>query len=257
MRRGGRRLAVCALLAPLVVLGSCRTAPPSPTGPVEAGLRVLRRPLPGDLAALYRMRVPRTGGLRLSVLASGTAGRMTVAEPFGSTVSLLAWDGPGRAVLLDLRSGCRREVGDASEVLGLPGLPLPQAVLLLGGRLPALPGDRVVPEGEGPVRIEGNGFAFRARLAADPWRVVEVEGPGSPPAWRLTLGAHTVSVPREIHAETRTGRRLELTLVRLEWDTVEQLPPLPELPPCGGGPARPGHDLGASEGPDASGTAPE
>ena len=231
-RCAGRFLAVLTFLAALPVLPACRTAQAPPEGPVEAGLQLLERPLPGDLAALYRMRVPKTGGLRLTVLASGRAGRLTVAEPFGSALSLLAWEGAGRAVLADFRRDCRREVTDASAVLGVPGLPLPQAVLLLGGRLPALPEDRVVPVGGGQVRVEGDAFALRVRLARDPWRVVAVEGPGEPPAWRLVLDEHTVSVPRKLRATARDGLWVELELVRLEWDTVERLPDPPELPPC-------------------------
>ncbi len=226
-------MVAAAVLLVLVALPGCRTAQPSRGEPVQAGLEVLARPLSGGLAALYRMRVPKTGGLRLVVLTLGNAGRLTVSEPFGSPVSILAWRGPGAAELADLKKGCRSEVSDASAILGVRGLPLPQAARLLGGRLPALPGDRVTVVEAPWVEVEGPGFGFRVRLAADPWRVVEVEGPGDPPAWRIMLDRHTVSVPRSIRAEAGRGRWVELELVRLEWDTVERLPELPDLPPCG------------------------
>ena len=40
---------------------------------------VLGRPLSGDMGALYELTIPASGGLRLSVLQLGPAGRITVS----------------------------------------------------------------------------------------------------------------------------------------------------------------------------------
>jgi hypothetical protein len=232
-----RVLAVGSLgLAALVALSSCRSAaPPVVTADqLQGGVTVLTRPLPGDLAALYRLRVPSSGGLRLSVLTKGADGRMTISEPFGSAASITAWRDGQTPELLDLRRGCRLEVGDVSAVIGVARLPLPQAVRLLGGRLPVLGGDRIEASSGGWVQIRGDGWSCRARVAAGPWRVVEVDGPleTEAPTWRLRLSHHTSSVPGSIRLDRSDGDWAELELVRLEWNSVKQLPELPKLPVC-------------------------
>lgn len=228
-------LAPLGLAAALAVSG-CRTAtsPVLTADQVQGGLSALTRPLPGDLAALYRLRVPSSGGLRLSVLTKGSAGRMTISEPFGSAASITAWRDGQTPELLDLRRGCRLEVADVSAVIGVARLPLPQAVRLLGGRLPALEGDRIEVSTGGWIEIHGDGWSCRSRVAGDPWRVVEVDGPfgAEPPVWRLRLSHHTSSLPGSIRLDRSDGDWAELELVRLEWNSVKELPELPELPVC-------------------------
>lgn len=225
-----------AVLAALLAVTGCRstTAPVLTTNEVQDAVSVMTRPLPGDLAALYRLRVPSSGGLRLSVLTMGSAGRMTISEPFGSAASITAWAGDRLPELLDLRRGCRLQVGDVSAVIGVARLPLPQAVRLLGGRLPALEGDRIETAPGGWVEVRGDGWSCRARVAAGPWRVVEVEGPlgVEPPGWRLRLSHHTSSLPGFIRLDRSDGDWAELELVRLEWNSVKELPELPQLPVC-------------------------
>jgi len=212
-------------------------APPLAVGSWDRGVTALERPLPGDLAALYRLRSGGSGWLRLSVLTCGDAGRMTVSGSFGSALSLVAWDGAGEAMVADLKKGCRLPVAGSSAVLGLDRLPLPQAVRLLAGRLPQSRHTRLVPLGQGSYRIEGRGWSCRVQLAAEPWRVVRVEGPAGPeiPRWNVKLGRHTGSLPGRLDIETPSGRRIVLELVRLEWSSGTELPKLPELPPCARG----------------------
>ena len=83
---------------------------------------LLVRPLPGDFAALYDLRVARSGGLRLAVVTAGD-GRMTISEPFGGAVSLSAWTAGGSSMFFDMDQGCRREVDDLEEVLGVAPFP--------------------------------------------------------------------------------------------------------------------------------------
>lgn len=231
-RRTGR---IAALLLMLTVAAGCATAPPPPVDParLDEGVARLGRPLPGDLAALYRLRVARTGGLRLALAATGDAGRLTISEPFGAAVSLTAWQVGRPTVFYDLREGCRQEVRDLAEVLGVGALPLPEAARLLGGRLPAGAGDRVEATESGDLVVHGEGWAATVRLAADPWRVVEAveRRPGG--GWRIELGDHTSSVPGRIVLEHPDGRWAELELSRLEWPDALELPALPDLPQCG------------------------
>ncbi len=241
-RMGRRPWLTWARTAGVLILGAtvlagmgCRsTTPPPAIESWNQGVAVLERPLPGDLAALYKLRSGSSGWLRLSVLTRGDAGRMTVSGSFGGALSLVAWDGEGSATVADLRKGCRVAVSDASAVLGLSRLPLPQAVRLLAGRLPRSRHSRMVPLGEGSYRVEGEGWSCRIRLAAEPWRVVSIEGPAGPeaPRWRIELERHTGSLPGRLEIETPSGRRVVLELVRLEWNTGTELPALPELPPC-------------------------
>ncbi|NOZ94785.1 MAG: hypothetical protein GXP47_08625 [Acidobacteria bacterium] len=236
---GAARRIPALLLGVTLFLGAgCRSTAPAPVSTVvwERGVAALERPLPGDLAALYKLRSGGSGWLRLSVVTRGDAGRMTVAGAFGSALSLVAWDQEGSATVADLRKGCRVPVTDASAVLGLSRLPLPQAIRLLAGRLPISPNGRIVSFGDGAYRIEGEGWSCRVELAAAPWRVVRVEGPAGPesPRWSIELMRHTGSLPGRLEIRTPSGRRLVLELVRLEWNTAAQLPPLPELPLCPG-----------------------
>ncbi len=201
-------------------------------GLTAQGAEALGRPLPGDLAALYRLRVPASGGLRLSVLATPEAGRLSVSEPFGSAVSLAAWGGGAAPRLYDLKRGCRLEVRDVSAVLGVAGLPLPEAARLLGGRLPAMDGDAVSVLGPGQVMVQGSGWGAVVQLRSDPWRVVAVSDAAEPSRWRLELARHTLSVPGFVRADSANGDWAELELVRLEWNPISQLPAEPDLPSC-------------------------
>jgi len=206
------------------------------SGQLAEAMELLTRPLPGDFAALYGLRVARSGGLRLAVVTAGDDGRMTISEPFGAAVSLTAWSGRGPAVFYDMDEVCRREVVDLEEVLGAGALPLNQAVRLLGGRLPVTPGDEVVFGSGGTIDVRGTGWAARIRLAASPWRIVELselraDGGGG---WRLELGDHTSSVPGTIRLENSDGRWAELKLKRLEWPEQASLPDLPTFEPCAG-----------------------
>lgn len=240
-RRGdGRRAARGAAALALVLAGGlgCASRGPAALTPTEIddGVSRLDRPLPGDLAALYSLRVASTGGLRLALLTAGDRGRMTISKPFGAAVSITAWSDEGPVVVLDLEQGCRREGADLADVLGVGALPLAQAVRLLGGRLPAVAGDRVTPGGGDRVVVAGTGWAATVRLARDPWRVLEVDElrPDGSPGWRLELGNHASSVPGTVRLEDPEGRWAELELTRLEWPDEARLPELPSLEPCRG-----------------------
>ncbi|HHQ47462.1 MAG TPA: hypothetical protein ENK19_01085 [Acidobacteria bacterium] len=222
-------LAGVLLLAP-----ACRsTAPTTTATDWREGVASLDRPLPGNLAALYRLRSGSSGWLRLSVLTRAEAGRMTVSGGFGSALSLVAWDG-GEVTVADLRRGCRVAAEDASAVLGLSRLPMPQAIEILAGRLPRSANSRLEPLGGGVFRVEGRGWSCRLQLAASPWRVVHVEGPAGPgrPRWRIDLERHTGSLPGRLEIDTASGKHVVLELVRLEWKSGNELPPLPALPEC-------------------------
>jgi len=206
------------------------------SGQLVEAVKLLTRPLPGDFAALYSLRVARSGGLRMAVITAGDDGRLTISEPFGAAVSLTAWSASGPAVFFDMDKGCRREVVDLEEVLGAGAVPLNQAVRLLGGRLPVTPGDDVVFGSGGAIEVRGAGWAARIRLAPSPWRVVELselraDGGGG---WRLELRDHTSSVPGTIRLENSGGRWAELELKRLEWPEQASLPDLPTFEPCAG-----------------------
>ena len=194
----------------------------------------LDRPTAGDMAALYDLRVARSGGLRLSMVTAGRAGRLTISEPFGSAVSLTAWEADSPTVFFDMEKGCRREVQDLEDILGVGALPLEPAARLLGGRLPTTGGGEVRPDGDGAVEVIEDEFVATVRLVSDPWRVVEVwvNQDDRADGWRLELGSHASSVPGTIRIEDPDGRWAELVLKRLEWPTGATLPGLPNFPPC-------------------------
>jgi hypothetical protein len=228
------------VMAALVLLGiaGCRSAVRE-SAPVDlvAAIEKLRRPLSGDPAALYRLRVSSSGGLRMAVLTSGDEGRLTISEPFGSAVSLTSWTASQPPTFFDLRKGCRLESSDLERVLGVAAMPLPQAVRLLVGRLPATSEDRVTAREDGRILVEGRDWAAVVDVAADPYRVVSVEEDGSRDrGWRFRLRDHSLSVPGFMRVENADGRWAELDLVRLEWSERGELPPRPDLPPCGAEP---------------------
>jgi hypothetical protein len=226
-------LAVAGLTS--VGCSSIRPAAVDP-GRIAEAVEILSRPLPGDLAALYRLRVVKSGGLRLAVVTAGSAGRLTISEQFGSAVSLTAWSRDLPTFFFDMHEGCRREIKDLEEVLGLGSLPLEQAMLLLGGRLPAAGNDVISVGGRGEITVGGSGWSAAVELAADPWRVVEVREAGATTnrGWRLELSDHTSSVPGAIRLVHSDGRWAELELARMEWPEAAVLPDLPLFPPCDG-----------------------
>lgn len=240
---GTRRLALVAAAACLVLGGACRTTSDLPAIDAVAladARAALSGPLPGDLSALYHLRVPSSGALRLAVLERGGAGRLTVSEPFGGAVSVTAW-APGRpSRVFDLRDGCWHDAGKAAAGLGVTAMPLPQAVRLLGGRLPATAGDRVVERPGVGFEVVGDGWRALVTIAPDPWRVTEVDelAPLGASGWRIRLRDHTVSVPGAVRIEGPDRGWAELELVRLEWGG-SGLPDEPDLPPCGAGPDEP------------------
>lgn len=197
-------------------------------------IEALKQPHEGDPAALYRLRVPSAGGLRLSVLTNGQEGRMTIAESFGSAISLTAWSGTERPTFFDMREGCRVESADLSRVLGVAAMPMPQAIRLLSGRLPVLDGDHLRWLDDGRLQVDGAGWAATLTISPDPWRVLSVaESTASGKGWRLELSEHEQSVPGRIGIKKPGQRWVELELVRLEWRDGRILPTLPDLPECG------------------------
>lgn len=229
-----RSLWAALVLALLANCSGCRSVVPVLTAPeLENAIAKLDRPLPADLVALYALRVPSSSGLRLSVRTSGATGRLTVSEPFGSAVSITAWDASRPPIFFDLREGCRLEASDLSQVLGVPALPLPEAVNLLGGRLPSSADDFVSARDDGRILVEGPRWAAFVEVASEPWRVVSVEDArGGRPGWHLELSEHAASVPGKVRIQQKEGRWAELELIRLEWNDGEALPGLPDLPPC-------------------------
>jgi len=228
-----------AVLVLVVVAGiGCASRGPSiiESDQLAEAIAHLNRPMAGNLAALYDLRVAKTGGLRLAVITDGGNGRMTVSEPFGAAVSLTAWSAQDPSVFFDMELGCRREIDDLEEVLGASALPLGQAVRLLGGRLPVMPDDQIESGAGGVIEVRGAGWAAWIRLASDPWRVVEVgelRAPGGR-GWHLELGSHTSSVPGSIRFENDDGRWAVLDLKRLEWPEEASLPDLPDFESCDG-----------------------
>ena len=233
----GRMRATTAIVAMIVVVSvGCRSAH-SPSISVEDrpdAVRTLNQPLPGDPAALYRLRIPSTSGLRLSIVTSGEEGRMTIAESFGSALSLTAWSGLKRPTFFDLREGCKIESADLSRVLGVAAMPMPQAIRLLGGSLPALESDRIAWRDDGRLEIAGNEWAATVVLSPDPWRVQSVaESTPTGKGWRLELSNHDGSVPQLIGIKKPGQRWVELELVRMEWREGRSLSSLPDIPECG------------------------
>ena len=237
-------LATLVTIVCLVVAVGCRTAtlPPAMDAAALADAReTLGKPLSGDLAALYHLRVPSTGALRLAVINRGGDGRMTISEPFGGAVSVTSWTAGQPSRHFDLRRGCWQAAGDAIAGLGVTAMPLPQAVRLLGGRLPAVRSDRIVESADGRLDVIGPGWRALVTVAPDPWRVTSVDEvtPGGEPGWRVRLNDHTGSVPGTIRIESPDRAWAELELLRLEWDGGNGLPEEPDLPPCGAVPDGP------------------
>jgi len=233
---GPRQLVAAWVVAALVGLVACRTTTEltavSPDE-LEQAMDELEAPLPGDVMALYRLRARLSGNLRLSLQTRGAAGRLSISEPFGSALSLGAWDDASSLELADLKQGCRVLVRDLSSLLGGSGLPMPQAVRLLGGKLPAVATDQRTLLSEGRVLITGQGWAAVVTVQPSPWRVVAVSSPPQDVVrWRVDLTAHQGSVPGAVRFEHSSGSWAELTLIRLEWRTPERLPRIPELPWC-------------------------
>lgn len=228
------RRALTLLVAICASNFACRTSGPG-IDPLqlESARGELMRPLPADPSLLYGLRVSGRGGLRLSVLTSDDAGRLTISEKFGSAVSITAWRASIPPTFFDLRESCRLEISDLSQVLGVGAMPLPQAVRLLVGRIPAVADDLVLYAGGSGFLVEGRGWAAEVEVAADPWRVVGVrEAGGSSSGWTIVLEDHTGSIPGSIRVKRSDGRRAELKLLRLEWHEDSVLPDLPALPIC-------------------------
>lgn len=194
---------------------------------LATGLEKLRASLPGDLSALYRMRVAATGGLRLTVVERGSEGRLVVSRPLGGAVALASWDG-NAARLFDLEQGCEDDTSRAAGVVGLGVLPLREVPRILGGRLPE---GRVDIEDRDrlEVFVRGDGWSCRAVLGAEPWRVLSLELPDGTTA---ELSRHTSSVPGTVKVVNPAGDWIQLELTRLEWDSPAGLPPLPKLEVC-------------------------
>jgi hypothetical protein len=201
---------------------------------LATAVAVLSRPLPADVAALYRLRTPTSNRLRLTLLTAAEAGRMTVSEPFGAALSISAWDGAGEAVFVDLQAGCRVAGADVSRVLRLDFVPLPEVALLLAGRLPAVAGDQIRVRDDGRLLVAGEGWSCVVTVAPDPWRVVALEEAtrSRRRGWRVRLGEHLEAVPRAMRLQLSASRWAEIELTRMEWREAATLPPLPELPPC-------------------------
>jgi len=203
----------------------------SPTPPLEQGVELLNRPLPGPMAALYQMEVPSSGGFRFSIAAvEGGNGRMTVSEPFGAAVILAGWDAEEAEQVFDLREGCRLLSGAVPVGFGLEGLPLRRIFRVLGGRLPVLRGEAVEVVDDQVVEVSTDRGVVRATLDRDPWRIVKVEGIG----FSVTLDQHSSSLPGRIRFRSDSGDKAELELVRLQWQHTGGWAPLPDLPPCVG-----------------------
>lgn len=233
-----RHAAAFALLLGLGFAAGCR----STTGDVPLGAErlaeaqaALGRPMSGDMAALYHLRIPSSQGLRFSVAQLGTSGRLTVSEPFGSMVSLVTWGDAGGTRFYDMREGCQIRGGDLSSILGVSAIPPPQVVRLLGGRLPAIGGDLVNLTDDGRMTVTGTDWSATLTVMSDPWRIVAVEGPAvsGAGAWHLRLKGHSGSLPGWIRVDGGNGRWAELELIGLEWDTLSELPAVPSLPVCG------------------------
>lgn len=221
--------AICA-----VTFSGCRTSSPvfDPQD-LESARSELTRPLPADPSVLYRLRVSSSGRLRLSVLTSGDAGRLTISEAFGSALSITAWRASAPPRYYDLRESCQLEISDLSQVLGVGAMPLPQAVRLLVGRMPAVADDSVSPVGGSTFLVEGSGWAAEVEVADDPWRVIRVREVGeSASGWKIVLEDHTGSVPGSVRVKRSDGRSAELELLRLEWNEGGDLPDLPDVPLC-------------------------
>jgi hypothetical protein len=227
------RLAIWLLV--VATVAGCRSAPPP--APVTAeelenAVAALAGSPPTGVAALYRLRVSSTSGLRASFSTSAGGGTMAISDSFGRALVMASWTDDGRSVLYDLDAGCRIPGADLAGMIGAGGLPVEQAVRLLSGRLPAAAGDRIDVRAGG-LEITGEGWSARVTVTGDPWRVLEVRaGNGADAAWRIELGDHTGSIPKAVYVERSDGDWARLTLVRRETTGNDALPELPDLPVC-------------------------
>ena len=233
-----RSAAALALFLGLGFATGCRsTAADVPLGEerIAEAQAALGKPMSGDMAALYHLRIPSSGGLRLSVVQLGSSGRLTVSDQFGAMISLVTWGNAGGTGFYDMREGCRIRGGDLSSILGVSAMPPPQVVRLLGGRLPASGGDLVSPTDDGRMTVVGDDWSATVTVMPDPWRIVAVDGPARSGAggWRIRLKQHSGSLPGWIRVDDGDGRWAELELTGLEWDTLSELPAVPSLPACG------------------------
>ncbi|MCP4896022.1 MAG: hypothetical protein GY906_03525 [bacterium] len=231
---------VLFLLFGVMFLGllGCRATSTLPTvSPEEAAtsVAILSAPLPGDFSAIYGLRVPKAGGLRLSILARPESGRLTISRSFGSALSIVGWEPNQHPMLIDYREGCSVQGASISDLLGVGALPLPQVVRLLGGRLPATPMDRVTVAPNGKLMVEGDDWTCLVSVAPSPWRVLRVESVGETDdsGWRVELNDHDAAMPQHLRFQGSSDRWAEIELRRQQWDAIEKLPDMPELEPCG------------------------
>ena len=222
------RVALCVsvVFLPAGCLSS-RSGTSFPQWDLQEGLRQLMRPLPGPMAALYRLRVGSTSTLRMALLAEGRWGRMTISESFGSTLSITAWDVDQPTRVLDMRHGCRISGSAIEGIPGLSRIPMRRLPLLLGGRLPVGEEDRIEIGTHGELLVNSPSWNAVIYLEPDPWRVVEVRSGD----YFVTLSDHSLSVPGRIETRDPEGRRIRLELLRLKWEIARRPGALPELPP--------------------------
>jgi hypothetical protein len=194
----------------------------------------LSRDLPGPIAALYRLRIPSTGGLRLSLLGLDHRGQLSVSEPFGALVSVSTWSDYESATVYDMKAGCRIDGASLDRVFGVASLPMSQALRLLSGRLPSIKGDRIAFGENNTLAVTGDHWKARIWLEEGPWRVVRVEDALNPAEalWSVDLSDHTSTVPGKIRFEHVQTGWAELELVSLQWNQLEALPAAPQLPLC-------------------------
>ncbi len=228
----------------MLAIGGCRSAavverPHLTAAQLAQAREALGRPLADDLAAQYKLRVPRSSGLKASIRTLGDRGRLGITDPFGEVVSIASWQADELGELYDFKDGCRVPRVNLDAVLGAGRLPLAEAILLLAGRLPAKDGDRVSITSDGELEVVGLDWSARVAVAADPWRVVEVRAvTRGEPAWRISLADHDGPVPTEIRIDRSDGDWARLKLVRLVFTNGGALPPLPDLELCDpGGPS--------------------
>ncbi len=222
-------LSVLMLLAPA---GGCRSTTAvlsTSEEQLSAAIRELTRPLPGPMAALYRLQVGSTRTLRLALLADGGWGRMTISESFGSTLSIGAWDEAEGSRILDMREGCRLRTTGLSGELGLGEIPIRRIPLLLGGRIPLEEDDHLdLGRDPGEILIRSAHWQALIRLVPDPWRVCEIRSGD----FVVKLSDHSLSVPGRIETRDDSGRLIRLDLLRLRWEIRRKPGKLPEFPLC-------------------------
>lgn len=229
------RFAWVLSLAGAVLLQGCgSTAPGVSANRANEALTILSAPLPNDLSAIYRLRVPKSAGLRMTVLARPDSGRLTVSRSLGSALTTVGWEPTQVPILVDYQEGCSLRSESISRVLGVGSLPLPQAVRLVGGRLPATDRDRVSVQPDGRLLVEGFRWGCLVKVARKPWRVVHVESVRGPSesAWSVRLSKHRGSVPGIVRFESSDDRWAEIELRGVQWNAIAELPGLPDFPPC-------------------------